>query len=317
MPVEVRLHRAGQLLQLLRRVATDRGGQDRVAGGVDPRAQEHRRGRQREVLAARGHHQRAGEPGAGRVARHDDAARPLRQQPAVRAQRVLDGRGERMLGGEPVVGHERADPRRGDEGADQRPVPVGGADGVAAAVQVEDRHVLLARRADHERRDAARVDRPDLDALGDRGLREERLVGRAHLLDVRTGGRDLEHRRPHGRHPVGQLAADGLRRGDRLVEVGEQLPRAVEQRAAGDGQLDAVRRAPQQLAPEQPLERADLAAERGLGEVQARGGPIEVELLGDGDERPQVPDLDALRRLGEREYLSAHPAEYAVGAPTW
>jgi hypothetical protein len=220
-----------------------------------------------------------------------------------------------MLGCEPEVRHERADPRRGDERADQRPVPVRGADRVPAAVQEEDRHVLLAR-GDRERRDAARVDRPDLDAVGDRGLREERLVRGPHLLDVGVGGRDLEHRRPHRRHPVGQLSADGLRRGDRLVEVGEQAPRAVEQRAAGDRQLDAMRRAPQQLAAQQALERADLAAERRLGEVQAGGGAVEVQLLGDGDERTEVPDLDALGRLGEREYLSGHLAEYAAGTRT-
>jgi hypothetical protein len=29
-----------------------------------------------------------------------------------------------------------------------------------------------------------------------------------------------------------------------------------------------------------------------------------------------VPDLDALGRLGEREYLTAHQPEYAGGAPT-
>ena len=84
------------------------------------------------------------------------------------------------------------------------------------------------------------------------------------------------------------------------------LPRAVQQRAAGDGQLHAVRRAAQQLAAQQPLERADLAAERRLREVQPRRGTAEVELLGDGDEGPQVPDLDAVGGLREREHLSAH-----------
>jgi hypothetical protein len=76
-----------------------------------------------------------------------------------------------------------------------------------------------------------------------------------------------------------------------------------------------MRRAPQQLAAQQALERADLAAERRLGEVQARRRAVEVELLGDRDERPQVPDLDALGRPGEGKDLSAHLTEYARGAP--
>ena len=94
--------------------------------------------------------------------------------------------------------------------------------------------------------------------------------------------------------------------GDRLVEVGEQPARAVEQRAAGHRQLDAVRRAAQQLAADEPLERADLAAERRLGEVQPRRRAAEVELLGDRDERAQVPELDAVGRLREGKHLSAH-----------
>ena len=122
------------------------------------------------------------------------------------------------------------------------------------------------------------------------------------------------HRRPHRRHPVGQLAADGLRGGDRLVEVGQQPARAIQQRVAGDGQLHPVRRAAQQLAAQEPLDRADLAAQRRLREVQPRRSAAEVELLGDGDEGPQVPDLDAVGRLGKGEDLSGpldHAAEYA------
>src|SRR6185437_15040600 len=83
-----------------------------------------------------------------------------------------------------------------------------------------------------------------------------------------------------------------------------------------DRQLHPVRRAAQQLTSEQPLERADLAAERGLREIQPRRGPAEVELLRDGDERAQVPDLDAVRRLGERDHLSAHSGEYVAGFRT-
>jgi len=83
----------------------------------------------------------------------------------------------------------------------------------------------------------------------------------------------------------------------------------IEERDAGDGQLDAMRRAPQQRAAEQPLKRADLTAERRLGNVEALGRPPEVELLGDGDEGTQVAQLDRFRRLREGDHvlLVGHP----------
>ena len=49
----------------------------------------------------------------------------------------------------------------------------------------------------------------------------------------------------------------------------------------------------------------------GCETIQPRGGAAEVELLGDGDERPQVLDLDAVGGLRERQDISAHAAEYA------
>ena len=145
---------------------------------------------------------------------------------------------------------------------------------------------------------------------GSRRLCQERLVCGPQLLDVGVGRGDLQHRRPQRRHPVRELAADGLRGGDRLVEVTEQPPSPVQQRAAGDGQLDPVGRAAQQLAAEQTLQGADLAAQRRLGHVQPRRRAAEVELLGHGDERAQMPDLDAVGGLGEREHLSAHGDQY-------
>ena len=101
------------------------------------------------------------------------------------------------------------------------------------------------------------------------------------------------------RDAVAQLAADGLRGGDCLVDVGEQPARAVEQRVAGDGELHAMRRAPQQLAAQAALQGADLAAQGGLGHVEALRRAPEVQLLGHGDEGAQVAQLDGLGRLGE------------------
>jgi hypothetical protein len=50
-------------------------------------------------------------------------------------------------------------------------------------------------------------------------------------------------------------------------------------------ELDALGRAPEELAADQPLEAADLPAQRGLGQEQPLGGAAEVQLLRDGDER--------------------------------
>ena len=156
-PGQVRLGAAAHQVELLRIGDAEAS----VADEVDPRAEQHRARRQRELLRPQRQEQRASEPAADRVAREDDSgAVALLDQPAVRAQRVLERRRERMLGRETVVGHQRAHPGRGDQRADQRPVAVGGADGVAAAVQIEDRRLLLARRAQRQRRDTARVDRP-------------------------------------------------------------------------------------------------------------------------------------------------------------
>ena len=108
------------------------------------------------------------------------------EQPAVRAERVLDRGRERMLGREPVVGHQHAGARRRDQRAGQRPVAVGRADDVAAAVQVEDRRARspsagVSASAETPPALTGRTATPS----GTGELREERLVGRAHLLRCR------------------------------------------------------------------------------------------------------------------------------------
>ena len=117
-----------------------------------------------------------------------------------------------------------------------------------------------------------------------------------------------EHRRPVLRQPERELPAHGLRLGDRLVHALEQDVGAVEQRLAGEGELDPMRRAPQQVAPEQLLEPAHLPAERRLRDVQAVRRPREAELLGDRDEGAQVPQLDRVGSLGKGEDVAARGA---------
>jgi hypothetical protein len=56
----------------------------------------------------------------------------------------------------------------------------------------------------------------------------------------------------------------------------------LEERGPGGGELDLAAGAHEQLCAEGALELADLVAERRLGDVEARGGPSEVELLSDG-----------------------------------
>src|SRR6185436_708548 len=90
---------------------------------------------------------------------------------------------------------------------------------------------------------------------------------------------------------------------------------AVEQRLARDRQLDAVAGAAEEMAAQELLEPADLAAEGGLREVQAIGRAPEVERLGHGDERPQVTQLDRVGRLGEGEDWGAVVVRHGLIIP--
>ena len=66
----------------------------------------------------------------------------------------------------------------------------------------------------------------------------------------------------------------------------------LEQRLAGGRQLHLPSGAFEQLHAGALLKLANLAAQCLLSHVQALGGPREVQLLGHGDKRPQVPQLD-------------------------
>jgi hypothetical protein len=85
--------------------------------------------------------------------------------------------------------------------------------------------------------------------------------------------------RGHG-HP----AADRVRGGQQRAGVGQQLP-------AGVGQRHAVAVPGQQRGAEILFQRADLPTERRLRDVQLIGGAAEVQLTGDGDEVPQLAQV--------------------------
>jgi hypothetical protein len=48
----------------------------------------------------------------------------------------------------------------------------------------------------------------------------------------------------------------------------------------------------EQVGAERALELLDLVAQRRLGDIDARGGPAEMELLGDGQEVAQQARLE-------------------------
>ena len=157
-----------------------------------------------------------------------------------------------MLGGEPVVRQEHGRLRRSGERAGVRLVTERGAEHVSPAMEVQDRGrgsiggVGLGG-ADEQRRNAAGGRRLDARPRRRRELRLDLLVRRTRLVQVVLTRYQPAQRLPLLGDPREQLTTDRHRLGHRLVDVAQQLPGSLEQRLAGDGQLDAVRRAPQQL----------------------------------------------------------------------
>jgi hypothetical protein len=82
-----------------------------------------------------------------------------------------------------------------------------------------------------------------------------------------------------------------LRRPARLGLGREDGPRMLEERAARVGQSDAVAGSDEERDAELALELADLLRERWLSDVQPRGRPSEVQLLGDGDEVAEMAEF--------------------------
>ena len=133
--------------------------------------------------------------------------------------------------------------------------------------------------------------------------RGELGVHRLEGLPVRI--ESFEHPIDDGLGQPGQallvLTAYRPGRDEGRIQVPEQWPGPSQQGLAGDGQLNAVSGAGQQVDSDEPFELADLARQGRLGDEQPFRGPAEVQLLRHGDERAQVPQLDGVRRLRQRQ----------------
>jgi hypothetical protein len=77
-----------------------------------------------------------------------------------------------------------------------------------------------------------------------------------------------------------------------VLERGERERRLFEERPPRDGELDVAAGAHEQVRAERALELVDLVAQRRLGDVEARGGPAEMELLRDGQEIAEQARLE-------------------------
>ncbi len=94
--------------------------------------------------------------------------------------------------------------------------------------------------------------------------------------------------------PRGPRGGPGGRRG--LGGGTQQGRRERQEHLSGLGEPGALRGAVEQPGPHLLFEAADLPAQRGLGEVQVRGGPAEVPVPGDDGERAHQPQIEVLRR---------------------
>jgi hypothetical protein len=70
----------------------------------------------------------------------------------------------------------------------------------------------------------------------------------------------------------------------RPVDGLERRPRVRQERLPDRGEADRPPGPVEQVLPDLALEPPDLRADAGLGDVDARCGPGEARLLGDGDE---------------------------------
>jgi hypothetical protein len=107
----------------------------------------------------------------------------------------------------------------------------------------------------------------------------------AQHLGERQRRREADAQLPH------LAARDALQLLRQRLRGREQRARTGQQRVAGIGERHRTPRALEQPHAQLRLQRADLLAQRRLGDVQALGGAREVQLLGDGDEIAQVTQL--------------------------
>ena len=115
------------------------------------------------------------------------------------------------------------------------------------------------------------------------------------------------HRRDEADRQRALLAGGVARARHRLVRGGEQRPRGLEQRRSRGRELDPAGCAHDEHGAHALLELADRAAECLLRDVEALAGAGEVELLGNGHEVAQLPQLDAHRGSLSRDCAHKHP----------
>ena len=85
-----------------------------------------------------------------------------------------------------------------------------------------------------------------------------------------------------------------------MLGLREDAADLVEERAARGGELDAAVGAVEQHDVQLALELADLLAERGLRDAQARRGAAEMQLLRDGQEVAEVAELHRSRSISQK-----------------
>ena len=210
---------------------------------VQPGAEEDGAARGGLAFSLERQQQRHHEPSAGGVAgdRHTLRRDSLVEQPPVGTQRIVEGRGKRMLGRQPVVDNQHARLCGGCQRAGVRLVAKRRPEQIATSVQVQHGGLGPVGRRHDERRHPTGCDGPHGRARRRRELgletleRFPRLV-KAGLLSDQPGER-LEQ----FDDATEQLSTDRQRLRDRLVDVAQQLAGSIEQRFAGDGELDAVR----------------------------------------------------------------------------
>lgn len=112
---------------------------------------------------------------------------------------------------------------------------------------------------------------------------------RAELFAGRAGFRGQDDAGAAGR---GEGSAAGATLGG-LYRV-QRRPGLSQEHPPGIGQGDRTAGAFQQRRPKAPFELADRPRQRGLRDPEPLRGPSEMQLLGDGDEVPQLPRLHAV-----------------------
>jgi hypothetical protein len=115
---------------------------------------------------------------------------------------------------------------------------------------------------------------------------------------VLDGGQDRGERLEAGHRGVPEPDGSSDARPGEARALGRALERSerqrclLEERPPGGGELDVAAGADEQVGAERALELVDLVAQRRLGDVQARGGPAEMELLRDGQEVAEQARLE-------------------------